>query len=251
MLTPSTGYLNIGLSGTGLTDASGNTLLGFLSGGAGSYSHLQVSNSNTGMPALSAVGTSSVSLDLTDTGGAGVKLYSNGVPALTAANAASTNTAYITVNGAATGSPATIGVSDSGATDSSLQLQPQGAGTVIVTGNVDTKSKALFAEFGVNATGASVTAYNLVILDGTGGMEGVDTPSGTPLYGVIGIALNTAIAGSVANVAYSGVAICKFDSAVTFNHYVVAGAGGLCHDNGTAASTTAPTGKQPAGCGPA
>ncbi len=250
LLTPSTGYLNIGL-GSNLTDAAGDTLLSFSPGAAGSASHVQVSNSSSGAPAITAVGGSpSTSLDLSDSAGGGVSLISNGSPALVALNSTSGNVNYATAIGAAAGGPVILGAANSGATGSiSLELQPQGTGFLISSANLDIKGNALISEIPVNPAGNGVTQRLLVILDGTAAPnEGADTWTGAaPTHGVIGVgaASTTVASGAPAEVAYSGTVICAFDTGgVVFNHYVTAGAAGQCHDSGTSATIAAPLGAQ-------
>ena len=246
---PTAGVLTIGFNDT-FTDAGGNPLLTLQSGGAGSVSHLQISNSSTspGSPSLTAVGGTNTTLELSDSGNGGVNLMSNGQPVLKAVNMAATNTEWATVNGAASGSPVVIGAADTSGTNTvSLELQPQGTSGVIIAGaNLDTQTRALLAEIAVNSAGIGVTAGYLVILTGTVSPRGADSPGTgvTPTHGVIGIAVNTAspVAGDIAQVAYSGVATCAFDgSGVQFNHYVIPGAAGLCKDGGAVAGGTPPS----------
>lgn len=170
--------------GSGLLDVNGNELLK-LAKVASAVNEVTLTNAATGnRPRVAASGETDVGLALRPKGtGAGASVIiedGNGNEVLIGGVATASAVNEVTVTNAATGNPARIHAS--GETNVSLQLEPKGSGTLLLTDGTDTTKKVSLALSGITtATTRTITMPDRnIALGPTIGTEQAST-SGTSI----------------------------------------------------------------------
>jgi hypothetical protein len=233
--------LNLGSGSNTINDSSGNPVISLISSGAGNYVQI-LNDTSAGSPPdgpeiISTGPGTVIPLRISDVGGGGVNLLSNGATALRIASV-TLPVNYAIVDPAPGGRYGNVdGVqfssADPGATaDIALVLKAQNNGTVWIGSTLDTSGSAVAFELSVGA-GASVPQFGTVSL----ARDGTALKASPGAHGVIGIAQNTvtpAAPGTLV-VAYAGKTRCSFDGVpLTVGDYVVPSPteAGRCSDGG-------------------